>query len=429
MSLNQQFPGDHIKYADGHLCLAGVPLEDLAQRFGTPLFVYDLDRIRARCDELRTALDAVSKASKPFYAVKALGNLSILSEIHKKRFGMDVVSGGEIERCLAAGVPACDIIFSGVAKSLDEISLGVQVGIRSFNIESPHEVKLIAREASRLDKVVHVALRYNPDVDGETHTKINTGLATTKFGLNPDLAKEVAHSILAVPSLRLSGLTCHIGSQITSMELIRAAAEKVRAFAQWLIKMGAPIDHVDMGGGLAVPYRSEDTKISPSFEDWVKACSFAMPSPNIALHLEPGRAIVADSGLLLTRVIDVKVSGGRRFALVDAGMTELIRPAMYDAYHHIMSSKALDKKLPTDFYDVVGPVCETSCFFARDVPLQGVTAGSLLTVLTCGAYGMSMSSNYNSRPKPAEVALEHKTVRIIRERETLSSLWDTERLK
>jgi diaminopimelate decarboxylase len=426
MSLNQQFPGDHIQYAEGNLCLGGIPLDRLADLYGTPLFVYDIDRIRARCDELQSSLNSVSNTSKPFFAVKALGNLAILHEIHKKNFGMDVVSGGEIERCLAAGVPASDIIFSGVAKSREEIALGVRVAIKAFNIESPHEVNLIADEAKRFDKIVHVALRFNPDVDGETHTKINTGLATTKFGLNPDLALEVAHKVLASPSLRLSGITCHIGSQIMSMDMLRMAARKVKVFASQLIQIGAPLDHVDMGGGLAVPYRPEEAILSPSFADWVNACRFALPSSNIALHLEPGRAIVADAGVLLTRVIDVKLSGGRHFALVDAGMTELIRPAMYDAYHHILPTVDLGDHDQVKLYDVAGPVCETSCLLGHDIPLRGITAGSLLAVLTSGAYGMSMASNYNSRPKPAEVAVEGAVARLIRQRETLSCLWDTE---
>jgi diaminopimelate decarboxylase len=427
MSLNQQFPGEHIQYIKGSLHLGGVNLQDLVRHYGSPLYVYDLDRIRARCAELRLALDSVSKKTKAFFAVKALGNLSILREIYKEQFGMDVVSGGEIERCLAAGVPACDIVFSGVAKSSDEIKLGVEVGIGTFNIESPHELELIAHQARRLSKIVSVALRYNPDIDGETHAKINTGLATTKFGLNPSLASEVAGAVLAEPSLRLSGLTCHIGSQITSMALVRRAAEKIRSFALHLMEKGAPINHIDMGGGLAVPYRPEEVRTAPSFEDWVQASSYARPSPEIALHLEPGRAIVADAGVLLTHVIDVKSSGGRRFALVDAGMTELVRPAMYDAYHHILSTVGPHDRSEPEYYDVVGPVCETSCIFAQNVPLPNLAAGSVLAVLTCGAYGMSMASNYNSRPRPAEVAVENRQAHLIRRRETLSSLWDAER--
>ena len=425
-SLNQQFPGTHIGFSDGKLCLGGVPLDELALKFGTPLFVYDLGRIGNRCDELLKALGEVSEESKAFYAVKALGNLSVLREIHQRGFGMDVVSSGEIERCLAAGVPASEIVFSGVAKSKVEIEFGVRVGIRSFNIESPHEVALLANEAVRQNRLINVALRINPDVDGDTHTKINTGLAETKFGLNLDLAALVAAQILTIPSLKLSGLTCHIGSQITSMSSVENAAQKVRGFANLLIQKGAPIDHIDMGGGLAVPYRAEEANGAPSFKNWVDACSLALPSANIALHLEPGRAIVADSGVLLCEVIDIKVSGGRRFALVDAGMTELIRPAMYGAYHHILSTTNHTADT-SDLYDVAGPVCETSCLFGQNIALRGIKAGSRLAILSSGAYGMSMASNYNSRPKPAEVAIENGLARLIRKREALSSLWEDER--
>jgi diaminopimelate decarboxylase len=360
--------------------------------------------------------------------VKALGNLSVLRLISSEGLGMDVVSGGEIERCLAAGIAPGDIIFSGVAKSRAEVELGVRVGIGSFNIEAPHEVDLIQNVALASGKIVSVAIRFNPDIDGDTHDKINTGLAETKFGLNLDLAKKVAAEILSKPNLRLTGLTCHIGSQIFDMGQVRAAASRSREFASWALDQGAPLSHIDMGGGLAVAYSESDLARVPSFKDWIAAAKEALPNDKIALHVEPGRAIVADSGVLLTEVIDTKESGGKNFALCDAGMTELVRPAMYEAYHHIIrtSRRAGDLDI---IYDVVGPVCETSCALGYDMRLQSLLKGDILAVLTSGAYGMSMASNYNSRPRPAEIAIDGEVTRVIRQRETLSSLWDSERIQ
>jgi diaminopimelate decarboxylase len=427
-SVNQQFPGDHIKSQDGELTLGGHRLTDLAKTYGTPLYAYDFSRIRARCDELTRELGQDARGSRAFYAVKALGNLSVLRLISSAGLGMDVVSGGEIERCLAAGIPAEDIIFSGVAKSRAEVELGVRAGISSFNIESPHEVGLIQDIAQTAGKIISVAIRFNPDIDGDTHDKINTGLAETKFGLNIELAKRVAHEILSKPNLRLTGLTCHIGSQIFDMGNVLAAARRSREFALWALAQGAPISHIDMGGGLAVAYSDKDLPRVPSFRDWIAAAREALPNDKIALHVEPGRAIVADSGVLLTEVIDTKESGGKNFALCDAGMTELVRPAMYEAYHHIMRAnhRAGDHEA---IYDVVGPVCETSCALGYDMRLKSILKGDILAVLTSGAYGMSMASNYNSRPRPAEIAIDGKIARVIRQRETLSSLWDSERIQ
>ena len=420
------FPGPHFSRVNGDLHLGGVKLSDLAEKYGTPLYVYDFDRIRSRARHLANELHAVNERSRAFFAVKALSNLSALKALHSEGLGMDVVSGGEIERCLATGINARDIVFSGVAKSRDEISLGVRVGIGCFNIESPHEVDLLIASLGLAGKKAHVALRINPDVDGKTHEKINTGLAETKFGLNPTLAMTVARKILQHPCLILSGVSSHIGSQIFDLQTFRDAGHEVREFAKNLLELGAPIDHIDMGGGLGVAHRPGELDNAPTFKAWVDAVKTSLPNRDTALHLEPGRSIVADSGVLLTRVIEVKSGDSKKFALVDAGMTELLRPALYDAYHRI-EHVARETTDNDERYDVVGPVCETSCWLGEDEALPGVSSGDVLAILTSGAYGMTMASNYNTRVKPAELAIEQSSVRLIRKQETLSSLWELER--
>jgi diaminopimelate decarboxylase len=426
MGENTIFPGNHFSRNQGSLCLAGIQLRDLAREYGTPLYVYDFDRIRKRARQLAHELSVVSPGSRAFYAVKALSHLAVLKLLFGEGLGMDVVSGGEIERSIAAGVAAKDIIFSGVAKSRAEIELGVNIGIGCFNIESPHEVDLLLEAARGKTQPIPVALRINPNVDGHTHAKINTGLADTKFGLNSTLAMTLAKRILASPALTLNGVSCHIGSQIFDLQNIKDAANEVKAFATMLLGAGAPLRHIDMGGGLGVAYRPDELALAPTFQGWVDAAKLALPDKNINLHLEPGRSIVADSGVLLTRVIDVKVGENKFFALVDAGMTELLRPALYDAYHHIESIDA-KTDVQSSLFDVVGPVCETSCWLGENVALPKIVAGDILAVMTAGAYGMSMASNYNSRTRPAEVAIENKVPRLIRTQETLSSLWESER--
>lgn len=421
------FPGQHFDRKNGRLHLGGVDLLKVVQQFGTPVYVYDFNRIRHCAQSIMQQLRMVTPGSRAFFAVKALGNLSILRLLYEQGLGMDVVSGGEIERCIAAKIPAENIIFSGVAKSRSEIELGIDLGIGCFNIESPHEVSLLEQISAAKKRKVNVALRINPDVDGQTHRKINTGPADTKFGLSPSLARSLAARIIGTPSLNLEGISCHIGSQILEMESFRTAAIEMKGFAGELMRMGARLKHIDMGGGVGVAYRPEEVTKVPSFHEWVSTSKAALPAPSMDLFLEPGRSIVGDSGLLLTEVLDIKVGEKKNFALVDAGMTELIRPAMYDAYHHIEQVEE-DRSAETAAYDVVGPVCETSCWLGEAVALKGVKIGDKLAVFTAGAYGMSMASNYNSRPRPPEVAIDNGSIRVIKKREKLASLWEDEHL-
>lgn len=421
-----EFPGQHLLRKNGYLFLGGINLADVVDTFGTPLYVYDFNRIREQAASIASELRAVSAGSRAFFAVKALGNLSALQLINRQGLGMDVVSGGEIDRCVAANIPPKDIIFSGVAKSRAEIERGINLGIACFNIESPHEVDLLEEISNAMRRDVEVALRINPDVDGQTHRKINTGPADTKFGLNANLAMSLAKRIISSSHLRLEGVSCHIGSQILELESFATAAREMRSFAEKLLGMGAKLKHIDMGGGVGVAYRPSDVQKVPTFKDWVTTSRLALPTSKLDLYLEPGRSIVGDSGLLLTEVLDLKHGEKKNFVLVDAGMTELLRPAMYDAYHHI-EPIFQDAQGEASQYDVVGPVCETSCWLGEGVTLRPVKIGEKLAVFTAGAYGMSMASNYNSRTRPAEIAVDNGVVRVIKKRETLDSLWADER--
>jgi len=419
------FPGEHFSRKGGELHLGAVRLADIANKFGTPLYVYDFDRIRERALNVTKAIKSVTNASRAYFAVKALSNLSVLRLAHQQGMGMDVVSGGEIERCLAAKIPARDIIFSGVAKSRSEIELGARAGIGCFNIESPHEIELLSEVATLTGQKLSIALRVNPDVDGHTHRKINTGPSDTKFGLSPDLARAISRRVLSDNKLNLRGISCHIGSQILDMKTFATAAKEMRVFASELLEMGAPLKHIDMGGGIGIAYKPSECGSVPIFDDWVSVSKGALPRPDMDLYLEPGRSIVGDSGLLLTTVLDIKYGEKKNFVLVDAGMTELVRPAMYDAYHHI-EPLVHSENLKLQKYDVVGPVCETSCWLGEDVNLGDVKIGDVLAVLSAGAYGMTMASNYNTRPRPAEVAIENKRVRVIKNQEKLAALWADE---
>ncbi len=423
-----QFPSAHLKRNPKSkvLEIGGVSLVELAKTYGTPLFVYDLDRIVHLASEIRDELLKITPSSRAFYAMKAQSNINILRSINRLGLGMDVVSGGEIERALAAGVSGSSIVFSGVAKTESEIRLGIRENIASFNIESPHEVDQLLRLSNGTSQKIPVALRINPDVDGKTHAKINTGLAETKFGLSLVLAKTMARKILQSNNLQLSGISCHIGSQIFDLETIKTAAISMKDFALDLLSMGAPINHIDMGGGIGVAYSPSEYAHQPTFKQWVETACLSLPGPNFDLHLEPGRSIVADAGILLTEVIDVKIGDEKNFVIVDAGMTELVRPAMYDAYHHVVPARLNSEKEKSQIFDIVGPVCETSCWLASGASLNGVQLGDHLAILMAGAYGMSMASNYNTRPRPAEVAVTRGATRLIRKKEKLSSLWESE---
>jgi diaminopimelate decarboxylase len=396
---------------NGILCVGNISLTSLAKKYGTPLYIYDFEGIFNRAVQITRALKIHPKGSRAFYAVKALSNLSVIKLMHDAGLGMDVVSQGELERCLAAGVPARDIIFSGVGKTQEEINRAVEVGIHCINLESPFEIERLKIATDRFKKKINVSLRINPSIDARTHSKTR-----------------IAKMILASSSLELIGLSCHLGSQIHDLEAIKKAALQLKNLSLKLIKLGASITHVDMGGGLGVPYHSNDFKRYPSIKQWIDAALLACPDNATSLYLEPGRVIVAESGALITKVIDIKHNTGRNFAIVDAGMTELIRPALYESYHRIENVKQSTKQSKQSDYEVVGPVCESSCWLGKNVKLANLKTNDILAVFNAGAYAASMASNYNTRPLVPEIAVKKGQAWIIRRKEPLSSIWEFEQL-
>ncbi|HTV83450.1 MAG TPA: diaminopimelate decarboxylase [Acidobacteriaceae bacterium] len=403
----------------------GVSLEMLARRYGTPLYVYSAGHMAARLRMFQAAFRSVPHLV--CYAVKANSTLAILELFARGGAGFDVVSGGELERVLAADLGgAARTVFSGVGKTAVEMDSALRAGILQFNVESEGELELLAERAARLRKRARIALRVNPDVFAETHPYISTGMREHKFGIDIRQARAVYRR--AGKYLEPSGVGVHIGSQIQSPEPFGAAAERVAKLVTELRRDGHAIRYVDAGGGLGVEYRAEKPFDA---EEQVRRYAAALipvvqALGGVTLLLEPGRFLVAQAGALLTRVLYVKKNGTKNFVIVDAAMNDLIRPALYQAHHEIVP--VLPRRGErTMMADVVGPVCETGDFFARDRDLPPVKPGDLLAILDAGAYGMSLASNYNSRPRAAEVLVEGRRARLIRRREKIDDLLATER--
>ena len=395
-----------------------VPLEQLATKFGTPLYVYSATTIRQRARILDRAF--ARQLHTLCYSVKANSNLSILRLLARLGCGFDVVSGGELERVLRADPRAAKkVVFSGVGKTRAEIRAALKARILLFNVESESELELLAECASDLKKVAPLALRVNPDVSAETHPYISTGLHKHKFGVPIQQAKALYAQAAVSKSLEAIGVSVHIGSQITDVSPFAAAMERVAELVRELRAAGHRISCVDAGGGLGIPYQGEST---PKLEAQAASYAAAVTTPlrNLRLHLllEPGRSIIGPAGILLTRVLHKKTNNGKMFFIVDAAMNDLIRPSLYQAYHEIVPVER--GAGAREVADVVGPICETGDFFARDRELPAVNDGDLLAILDAGAYGMVLASNYNSRPRPAEVLVEKKRARLIRRRETIS---------
>ena len=397
----------------------------LAARFGTPLYIYSLATLRERFRVLDTAFGDFPHSL--CYSVKANSNLSLMRELARMGAGFDVVSGGELERVLRISRKAArETVFSGVGKTKDEIDQGLRARILLFNVESAGELELLAERAARLKKTAPVALRVNPDVPAETHPYISTGLREHKFGIGIREALARYRKAAALKQFDVCGVSVHIGSQICDTEPFAAAMQRVSDLCAQLLKEGLKIRYIDAGGGLGIPYYDPD-------DFAVRAVSYAhaVLTPvrmfKVRLLLEPGRAIIGPAGILLTRVLYVKENGAKRFLVVDAAMNDLLRPSLYNAYHEIVPvhSRGGCKSA----FDVVGPVCETGDFFARDRQLEELQPGDLLAVLDTGAYGMSLASNYNSRARPAEVLVSGSKARLIRRRETMKDLAATERVR
>jgi diaminopimelate decarboxylase len=392
-----------------------VPLARLAQRHGTPLYVYSAEMIRARMKAFHRAFRSIPHTL--CYSVKANGNLSILRLVERERAGFDVVSGGELERVLGAKPAARrNVVFSGVGKTVPEMAVALKAGILLFNVESASELKVLAATAARLKKRAAVAVRVNPDVSANTHPYISTGLHEHKFGVPIYQSIELYAEAARQPYLQVAGVSVHIGSQITDVSSFTEALERVADLVRELRHQGHDIRYVDGGGGLGISYEDAQHDFGAQISAYADAVLGPLRGLDVHLLLEPGRSIVGAAGVLLTRVIYRKTNDGKRFLIVDAGMNDLLRPSLYGAYHEIVPLvRSLDE---TETTDVVGPVCETGDFLARDRKLPGLAEGDLLAILDTGAYAAVLGSNYNTRAKPAEVLVDRARARVIRRRES-----------
>ena len=411
--------GLHLR--DGALHVEGVALEDLATRFGTPTYVYSKAALEQAYGAFASAFSA-APGSLACYAVKANSTLAVLGVLARAGAGFAIVSGGELQRVLKAGGNPARVVFSGVSKSREDISAALDAGILCFNIESAAELERIAAIAASRSHVAPVSLRVNPDVDAMSHPYISTGLRENKFGVDMQAARALYQRAASLPSLRVCGIDCHIGSQITSLSPFVDALDRVLALVDALSAEGIVLEHIDVGGGLGVSYNGESP---PSVQDYANAILAGVGARRLRILTEPGRAIVAAAGLLLTRVEYLKRNGERSFAIVDAGMNDLLRPALYGAW---MGIEAVRPRAGTpQDCDIVGPVCESADFLGKQRALA-LEAGDLLAVRDAGAYAFSMSSNYNSRCRAAEVMVDGDTAFLVRERERFEDLVRGERL-
>jgi diaminopimelate decarboxylase len=405
-----------------------LPLSHLAKRFGTPLYVYSSTTIRDRYETLNRAFG--SAPHTVCYSVKANSNLSILRLLSRLGSGFDIVSGGELERVLAADRKAAGrIVFSGVGKTVEELTAGLRAGILLFNVEGESELAALDQCAGRLRKKASFALRVNPDVAAQTHPYISTGLHQHKFGVPFGDAKSLYAKALRSKYLAPCGVSVHIGSQISAVAPFGEALTRVAELVRELRASGHQIDYVDAGGGLGIPYDKRTSyDFAASVAAYAGALTTALEELDVHLLLEPGRSIVGPAGLLLTSVIYKKKNDSKQFLVVDAAMNDLIRPALYHAYHEIVPVKQNQKSRKPELFDIVGPICETGDFFARDREFPSVDEGDLLAILDAGAYGMALSSNYNTRTRPAEVVVTGKTAKLIRRRERVADLLRLEQL-
>ncbi|MFN3325938.1 MAG: diaminopimelate decarboxylase [Bryobacteraceae bacterium] len=408
-------------YEGNTLFCEQLALADIAAKAGTPCYVYSSRDILERFRAYDGTLTGVPH--KICYAVKANSNLGLLALLARAGAGFDIVSGGELFRVLKAGGQAGTVVFSGVGKTAEEIVYALEEGIHSFNCESEAELSLIDSLAGRLGKRASVSLRVNPDVDAATHPYISTGLSEHKFGIDIRDVEQVYERARALPNLNLDGVSCHIGSQVLDVSPMLESVRKMLALVDRLRARGFDIRRADLGGGLGVPYKPADQ--APDIRSYVAEVRRLAEGRGLCLMFEPGRSIVAEAGVLLTRVLYRKATQRKEFIVVDAAMNDLIRPSLYGSYHEIVPLRRNDGG--TLLADVVGPVCESGDFLARDREMPNVFPGDLLAVCTSGAYGFVAASNYNSRPRPAEVLVEGETWRIVRERETLEDLVRGER--
>lgn len=413
---------EYFPYHNNQLYIEQVALADIAKQFGTPCYVYSQRMIENNWQQFDDAFASIPH--QICYAVKANSNLAILTLLARKKSGFDIVSQGELERVIAAGCDPKKIVFSGVGKQAAEMRRALSLGIQCFNIESETEITKINDIAKELNVIAPVALRINPNIDAKTHHYIATGLKENKFGIAYEAALSLIKQILTLPHLKFIGFGCHIGSQLTTLEPFVAAVDKILNFAELLSAHHIPFSHINIGGGLGVRYRDETP---PSIQDYADTLLAKLKKYPCTVFMEPGRAIIANAGILLTRVDYIKTTDHKNFAIVDAAMNDLLRPALYEAWHQIVPvvrhETASVKK-----YDIVGSVCESGDFLGKQRELA-IHEDDLLAIHSAGAYGFSMSSNYNSRPRPAEVLVQGDQVKLIRRRETFADLYAQEIFK
>ncbi len=412
------YPMPTLQMRAGILALEDVALPDIAARFGTPTYVYSRAALTAAFDAYRQALGR--RRALICYAVKANSNLGVLSVFARLGAGFDIVSGGELARVLAAGGSADRVVFSGVGKSREEMRQALGAGIRCFNVESAAELDKLDAIAAELGQRAPIALRVNPDVDPKTHPYISTGLKGNKFGVAFADALALYRRAAALPNLKVSGVACHIGSQLLDPAPMAEAARKLLALVDQLGAEGIELDHIDLGGGLGIRYRDETP---PPVGEYLAPLLALFEGRREELCFEPGRSLVGNAGLLLSRVEYLKPGETKSFAIVDAAMNDLARPALYDAWHDVV--EVAPRETEPKRYEVVGPICESGDFLAHDRKLA-VAEGDLLAILSAGAYGMTMSSNYNTRPRAAEVIVDGDKVHLVRERETVAALYERE---
>lgn len=414
---------DYFNYQGDTLFAEQVALPDIAANYGTPTYVYSKATITKHYKAFADAA-AAHPHSLVCYAVKANSNLAILNLLAKLGSGFDLVSAGELRRVIAAGGDPAKVVFSGVGKTAEEMRFALQLGIKCFNVESVSELHRLQDVAKSLNKKAPVSLRVNPDIDAKTHPYISTGLKANKFGVDILLAPQIYRAARDLSHIELVGVDCHIGSQLTETQPFLDALEKLLSLIDALQADGIQLKHIDIGGGLGVTYDQEQP---PSPADYISKVVTRLASyPNLELIMEPGRAIMANAGILLTQVEFLKPGQEKHFAIVDAAMNDLIRPALYSAWMNIVPV-VLNNSLPKQCYDVVGPVCETGDFLGKDRELA-LAEGDLLAVRSAGAYGFTMSSNYNSRPRAAEIMVDGTQHHVIRAREQWQDLWRGEQI-
>lgn len=416
-------PNSRFHTDSNTLYYAGVSLDTVAQQVGTPCYVYSKEQLTANYLAYRHALDNTANADKHLvcYAVKANSNLAVLNTLARLGSGFDIVSVGELERILQAGGDAGKVVFSGVAKQRHEIVRALEVGIKCFNVESPSELVRIATIAEEMNTTARCSLRVNPDVDAQTHPYISTGLKENKFGIEIESALALYLSQKDNLAIQWVGVDCHIGSQLTSISPFEDALARVLKLVDELAQQGIGLNHIDLGGGLGVVYETDDNP--PAVSKYIDALQKKIGDREVGLIFEPGRSIAANAGVLLMRVDTIKEGSDKNFAIVDTAMNDMIRPALYQSYMEVLSvGRAKDSKVQRKVYDIVGPICETGDFLAKDRELS-IQEGDLLCMDMAGAYGFTMASNYNSRPKAAEVMIFDQQIKVVRQRETIEDLY------